>query len=67
MTDKQIINLEIAKLAYAEVVRAIQKFEDEYPEIYLDLPNFIDVNGERFTKQELALYFPIIGIRKNDR
>ena len=58
-------NIEIAKRAYADIVQGILKFEEDNPEILVGLPQFIDVNGERFSAHKLAMeYLPRL---ENDR
>jgi hypothetical protein len=45
-------NLEIAIKAYAEIVKAIMDLEESH-QMYCGLPEFIEVNGERFHKSEV--------------
>ena len=45
-------NLEIAIKAYAEIVKAIVDLEESH-QVYCGLPEFIEVDGERFDKREV--------------
>lgn len=52
-------NLEIARKAYAEIVSAIQDLEEKFEEVTYELPEYITVNGQKFTRHQLAMeYLP---------
>ena len=46
---------EIAKEVYKEIVKAITDMEEKY-EIDCRLPEFIEVDGERFYKKDLHIF-----------
>jgi hypothetical protein len=58
MMEDNVKRWEIAKQAYAKIVKAITDLESE-ENIYCDLPEFIDVDGQRFFKYQLHWYCKI--------
>jgi len=49
-------NQEIAKQAYKELIQAIVDLEIKH-KIYCDVPKFIAVNGEHFTREYLSFIY----------